>query len=194
MTLINVPRPHLLYIKCAAAVVAAAVLWATTGNETVAPTPPPASPPDPWLLPPEDSQVPGRAIAAAEAHGLRDADLVIGVTVAGHHRAYPVRGFWSGSHSVNDLVRGVPITVTYCGLNRCAAVFTGDGDKPLGVYSAGYMTVLLLKFGGQVYRQDTLEPFGRGNADPFPFRAFAYELMPWREWREAHPDTDVSAP
>src|SRR5262245_47867166 len=196
MTRPNVPRPRLLFITGGAALAAAAALWASTAREKSGSHAPPTAvaSPDPWLLPPEDSQVPGRAIPAAEADGLRDTDLVIGVTVAGHHRAYPVRGFWSGSHAVNDVIHGVPITVTYCGLSRCAAVFTGEGDRPLGVYSAGYMTVLLLNVGGQVYRQDTLAPFGQGNADPFPFREHPYELMTWGAWRDAHPDTDVSAP
>src|SRR5262245_48026761 len=115
MSRIRRSRARVLFIA-GAAVIGAAALRPSTGSEPDSPAPPPVLP-DPWLLPPEGSQVPGRAVPAAQAVGLRDADLVIGVAVAGHHRAYPIRGFWSGSHTVNDLVRGVPITVTYCGLN-----------------------------------------------------------------------------
>ncbi len=51
-------------------------------------------------------------VPAAQASFLRHDDEVFGVVVRGQARAYPVTMI-SYHHVVNDLIRGIPIAVTY---------------------------------------------------------------------------------
>ena len=58
----------------------------------------------------------------AEVDDLAEAEPVIGLTVSGESRAYPLRALtW---HEIaNDVVAGVPVAVTYCPLCNAAIVF-----------------------------------------------------------------------
>jgi hypothetical protein len=58
----------------------------------------------------------------AEVHDLADAEPVIGLTVAGETRAYPLR-ILTWHEIANDVVGGVPVAVTYCPLCNAAIVF-----------------------------------------------------------------------
>ncbi len=51
-------------------------------------------------------------VPAREVHGVRDADQVLGVTMGGESRAYPIP-FLSWHEIVNDTVGGRPIAVTW---------------------------------------------------------------------------------
>ncbi len=53
-----------------------------------------------------------RTVPAGEAAWLRPDDEVFGVLVQGQARAYPIPMI-SYHHVVNDVVRGIPIAVTY---------------------------------------------------------------------------------
>ena len=57
---------------------------------------------------------------------------VIGVTAGGRHRAYLVRALSLGakSHIVNDVVGGVPVSVTYCDIYTCTRLFI-EASAPL---------------------------------------------------------------
>lgn len=50
---------------------------------------------------------------AAEVDDLADAEPVIGLTMSGESRAYPLRVL-TWHEIVNDVVAGVPVAVTYC--------------------------------------------------------------------------------
>src|SRR6478672_4712586 len=90
-------------------------------------------------------------IAAAEA-GLGDDEPVIGVVAGGRARAYRVGAFVGVTGQVvNDVVGGVPVTVTHCNQTGCSRVFTGDGSDPLPVLTGGYMEGLLLMTHGRFY-------------------------------------------
>jgi hypothetical protein len=51
-------------------------------------------------------------VPAGEARGVRDGDQVLGVTIDGESRAYPIP-FLSWHEVVNDAIAGLPIAVTW---------------------------------------------------------------------------------
>lgn len=63
-----------------------------------------------------------RFISVAEVSGLADTEPVIGVVINGDARAYPLQ-VMTWHEIANDVVGGVPITVTFCPLCNAAVVF-----------------------------------------------------------------------
>src|SRR5262245_34191396 len=132
------------------------------------------------------------AVAGAAKAPIPDGEAVIGVEVEGRYRAYRVADLSDRrSHVVNDVVAGRPVTVTYCDLNNCIRVFTGDVPAPLDIGIGGYDNGLVLLAGGERYRQDTQAPVDPANRAGFPHHLMRFERTTWKRWREAHPDTDV---
>ena len=68
---------------------------------------------------------PARPAAGA---ALADDQMVVGVTAGGHSRAYALKAmsFSAPSHVINDVLGGVPVSVTFCDRYHCTRVFTGD--------------------------------------------------------------------
>lgn len=68
-------------------------------------------------------------VPVAAADNLAPTEPVIGLTVAGEARAYPLR-ILTWHEIVNDVIGGKPVTVTYCPLCNSAIVFdrTLDGE------------------------------------------------------------------
>src|SRR5262249_9777812 len=133
-----------------------------------------------------------QAVPAADA-GLADDEPVLGVVVAGRARAYLVRAM-SGEprlHVVNDRLGGRPVSVSYCDRPACAHAFTGEPGEALDLAMGGFMQgQMVLRANGAVYAQATLQPLGPGGG-PFPFGQLDFTRTTWKEWRTAHPDTDV---
>jgi Protein of unknown function (DUF3179) len=130
-------------------------------------------------------------ISAAEA-GLVDDEQVIGVVAGGRVRAYRV-GALAGAMNqvVNDVLGGEPVTVTRCDQTGRVRVLTGDGSDPLPVMTGGFADGLLIKVGDRFYHHKDLRAFTQGPGPPFPYREFPFLENAWRDWRTAHPDTDV---
>ena len=63
-----------------------------------------------------------RFVPVSEVTDLADTEPVIGVTVNGEARAYPL-GILTRHEIVNDTIGGVPVTVTYCPLCNSSIVF-----------------------------------------------------------------------
>jgi hypothetical protein len=127
---------------------------------------------------------------------------VIGVSAGGHYRAYVTAALMRPeSHVVNDMLGGVPISVTYCSDLDCTRVFTEPGGtEPLDLRVGGYYGrrvngheegSMLLRLGEVYYRQDNGEPVHGDRHVPFPFVAVEFIRGSWHDWRKAHPDTDV---
>jgi hypothetical protein len=110
---------------------------------------------------------------------------VIGVVVNGHARAYCVSEMQSPlSHVINDMIDGVPVTVTYCNRTDCVRVLTRPGEfhHPLDVGIGGFDGGLLLHVGAQNILQ---------NSSEIPFMDVEFERTTWKAWTTIHPDTDV---
>ena len=110
---------------------------------------------------------------------------VIGVTVGDVHRAYVCTGMHAfDAKVINDMIDGVPVTVTYCNRTGCSRAFTAKGwDRPLKVDLGGWSgKKMVLRIDGQMLEQDSAE---------IPFQEIAVERMTWGAWKTAHPDTEV---
>jgi hypothetical protein len=135
---------------------------------------------------------------SADAAGLEDDTPVLGVTAGGQSRAYLLEAFATGpgSHIVNDLLGGVPVSVSHCNLSGCSRAFKDDGppgrhDQPLDLSGGGLKGYrLVLKSGGHAYEQETGAALDQAGP-PFPFREHPVERTSWGAWLKAHPDTDV---
>jgi hypothetical protein len=130
-------------------------------------------------------------VRAAQDALLPDDDQVIGVVVEGKARAYSVRALSSMSgHIVNDLVKDVPVSVTYCNENRCTRVFTDEKrGTPLDISQAGYRDGLILRIGQGFYEQESGKSPQTGASLPYP--RIPHELTTWKAWKEAHPETEL---
>jgi hypothetical protein len=118
---------------------------------------------------------------------LADQTQVIGVSVAGKHRAYALVAFTGRTQLVNDLVGGVPVTVAYSLKPQLQRAFTSDQrGSPLDVWvvTAGRQDHLVCRIGDVEY------PLESGDL-PAPLRELAVTCTTWKDWERAHPDTDV---
>ena len=116
---------------------------------------------------------------------LPDETQVIGISSAGASRAYTVHALSSMStHVINDLLEGVPVSVTYCDQTRCARVLSTErGDEPIDLWTGGFANgQLTVMFESRMYLQTSQE---------LPFHDHPFTLTTWKEWRESHPETLV---
>jgi len=132
-------------------------------------------------------------VAAAQAE-VRDEAEVLGVSLDGKHRAYLMKAL-KGSpmgHIINDLLGDVPVTISHCDMTNCTKVLTSESrGAPLKVLFGGRIyRRLCLRIGDTGYIQDTLQPL-LSEDPPFPYPTIPYVRTTWKEWREAHPDTDI---
>ncbi len=124
---------------------------------------------------------------------------VVGVTVNGQSRAYLVEVLSRPDyHIINDLIGLVPVSITYCNINRCARAFTQEGAKtPLDLAVGGQHNLreLLLMVNGARFHQDDLKPYDPGH-DPaaFPYQQVPLTVTTWGKWKNLHPDTQASVP
>lgn len=137
-------------------------------------------------------------VSAVDAAFLNERDEVIGVTLGGDARAYPLR-LLDSHEVVNDRVGGLPIAVTYCPLCDSSAVFDrrlGGSEREFGVSGLLYNSNVL------VYdRQDNdadeslwtqMGAVGvSGAAGGQPLARLPMEVASWASWRERHPETLV---
>ncbi len=132
-------------------------------------------------------------VSAAEAPW-RDEDRVIGVTLDGTSRAYPI-AILDWHELVNDRLGGRSILVTYCPLCGTGMVFDreiGGQVRSFGVSGLLYQSDVLLYDRGS----ESLWSQIASEAITGPERGKRLELLrsaqiPWGEWRERHPDTTV---
>jgi hypothetical protein len=134
-----------------------------------------------------------RAVAASEGEW-DDDEAVIGVALGGEARAYPLTVLvWH--ELVNDLVGGVPLLVSYCPLCGTGIVFDRRVDgvvRSFGVSGLLYRSDLLLydreteSLWSQISAEAVTGPAEGGRLALLPSR-----MLPWKLWRERHPETTV---
>ncbi len=133
---------------------------------------------------------------------------IIGVTANGRSRAYLTDAFkmlknttWKFAGDdldmqltqpkepfaqlvVNDVVGGVPITVTYCENQECIRVFTAaDDQEPLDVWLAELTdSQIILNYKDTNYPQKSSE---------IPLQEYPFQRTSWQSWLDAYPDTDI---
>lgn len=137
-----------------------------------------------------------KTVPASEARIHRDAK-VIGIVVGGRARAYlvksfdPVPGLRHELHVVNDLIAGIPVSVTHCVRTGCTRVYSSTpSSEPLPIEFGGWSgTGLLLSVENTFYDQQTGVPMNDGSVFPYPEKEFVSTT--WEEWLESHPDTDL---
>jgi hypothetical protein len=138
-------------------------------------------------------------ISATDARIPSD-EIVVGVSVGNTDRAYLIHAFEMpqdfhiktalpsetqklGRHVVNDLVDGVPITVTHCDDNCCSRVFTGDGNESLNLAVCGWRDGQMdLQLDGERFLQDAVDA---------PLEDYPFEITTWGSWKSDHPQTDI---
>jgi len=130
----------------------------------------------------------------ASAGGWDDAEVVIGVMAGGEARAYPLAVLvWH--ELVNDTLGGQEILVSYCPLCGTGMVFdrrVAGASRRFGVSGLLYRSDLLLydreteSLWSQISSEAVTGP-SRGQR----LRLLRARVLPWGEWREAHPETRV---
>lgn len=134
-------------------------------------------------------------VAAADAAQVEDEAAVVGIEAFGKHRAYLLGGMTSVSrHAANDLVNGIPISITYCPKTGCVATYTNpDAHQPLDIAIAGFAGEgMAIHSGGFTYSQEgDRVPFSSAPTDHIPYAHYPFVQTTWKKWREAHPDTDI---
>ena len=152
-----------------------------------------------------------RAIAALDAGSipgrrgkyLVGSDRVVGISIGGETRAYPLRVL-AWHEVVNDTLGGVPIAVTYNPLSEGVAVFdrrVAGEVREFAVSGLLYNSTLLMydrrpraageSLFGQLQARAVAGPAAAlGTA----LETLPYSLLRWADWRAEFPSTTVLAP
>jgi hypothetical protein len=148
--------------------------------------------PPPDGIPPIDEP---RFVAARDVDFLHPREPVIVLEIDDDVRAYPARVLiWH--EIVNDVVGGVPVTVTYCPLCNTAVVFRRPRieDELLDFGTSGklYLSNLVM----YDRQTESLWPQALGRAVMGPLTGMRLELVPaqlvsWGDFRERYPDGSV---
>ena len=133
-------------------------------------------------------------VNASKADFMQPKDRIIGITVNGESRAYPIN-ILNWHEIVNDNIKGTPLSVTYCPLCGTGIVYEGKlGNRTLkfGVSGLLYNSDVLL------YDRDTETLWSQilSKAVSGPLRGqklamIASSQTRWDKWLKQHPDTKV---
>ncbi len=131
---------------------------------------------------------------ALDADFVSDSDLVIGLNIDGDIRAYPL--FILVWHEiVNDVVGGLPVSVTYCPLCFTNQVFERvlDGvEVEFGTSGKLYNSNLVMydRLTGTYWSQ-ALGTAIKGELTGQQLRIVPFDVMSWGDWKVLYPDTLV---
>ena len=125
---------------------------------------------------------------------LQGADLVIGVSINGDTRAFPLQILvWH--EIVNDVVGGTPVAITYCPLCFTSQVFVRDVDGQMvqfGTSGKLYNSNLVMydrtseSLWSQAMGEGIVGKYSGKNLEKIPF-----EVVYWDNWEKRHPDSKV---
>ena len=133
-------------------------------------------------------------VTADDATYLKRRDRVLGVSIKGVARAYPIR-ILNYHEIVNDVVGGTAVAITYCPLCGTGAAFeaTINGDSyEFGVSGLLYNSDVLMydRNTGSLWSQLMVR------AVTGPMKGTRLQQLPlshtsWQDWLERHPETEV---
>lgn len=130
---------------------------------------------------------------------LQPTDRVIGVSIGGEHRAYPLK-ILNWHEIVNDTLGEMPIVVTYCPLCDSAVVFrrtVEDQVLEFGVSGLLYKSNVLMYDRSSGAQSLWSQMAGRALSGPFSgaeLSSVPVELSTWGNWISKHPQTTVLTP
>lgn len=132
--------------------------------------------------------------SAEEASWLSDEDRVLGLSINGEHRAYPV-SILNWHEIVNDQIGGQSVVVTFCPLCGTGMVFSAQVDgEALNFGVSGLLfesDVLLYDRGTEsLWSQLWMEGVS-GDYRGKQLELLVSEHTTWGDWRENHPNTQV---
>ena len=123
-----------------------------------------------------------------------DEELVIGLTLNGESRAYPI-ALLSLHEVVNDTVGGQPVLVTWCPLCFSAIVFDPVVDGRLLTFGvSGYLyydNLVLFDHQSETLWSQILGRSIKGGYRGAALPMLPSQLLAWGEWKALHPDTDI---
>ncbi len=135
-------------------------------------------------------------VPVASADFMRPGDRVVGVTVNGESRAYPIKVL-NYHECYNDTLGGVPIAIVFCPL--CDSVTVVDrrlGDKTYEFGISGLLfnsNVLLYdRQDGALWSQAGLIAISGPHAGKSLKHLTGWEITGFARWREAQPDSTVA--
>jgi hypothetical protein len=137
-----------------------------------------------------------KMLSAEDAKFLSPTDRVIGMSMAGESKAYPLR-ILNYHEIVNDVIGETPIAVTFCPLCDSVAVFdrrTPIGEREFGVSGLLYNSNVLMydRQGQPESLWPQLKSMGISGAGVNKaLKALPVEVTTWTDWRERHPQTTV---
>jgi uncharacterized protein DUF3179 len=125
---------------------------------------------------------------------LKDSDLVVGLTINGQTKAYPLLILvWH--EIINDKVGGVPVTVTYCPLCFTTKVFnrTISGHiVEFGTSGKLYNNNLVMydRLNGSLWSQALGEGIVGTHAGE-NLKRIPFDLAYWKDWKQLYPNSVV---
>ncbi len=142
-------------------------------------------------IPPIDSP---NFLCPDEVDFLSDTEPVLSLTIGSDARAYPVQ-IMTWHEIVNDVVDGIPVTVTYCPLCNSAVSHGRQlGERVLDFGTSGFLyNSSLVMYDRQT---ETLWTHFEGRAvigelEGAELEYFPVSIVPWGEWKKANPDGRV---
>jgi len=138
-----------------------------------------------------------KIVSSAEAKFLQHDDRVIGVNIKGVARAYPFK-IMVWHEAVNDQLKGIPISVTYCPLCDSVAAFDRRSSNGLREFAASGLlynnnVLLYSRSEGEernLWSQLKVEGV-TGSSSGLSLVTIPVEYTTWKDWKDRHPDTDV---
>lgn len=132
----------------------------------------------------------------SEAKNMQDEDLVVGVSIAGDHRAYP---WWAmvSYHVVNDTFQRTPVLITLCEICSGSSAFIArhprDSNRTLSFQACGMGKGTFVLCDHET--RSLWHPF-LGEAESGEFKGMALERIPtlmmkWKDWKQRFPNGKV---
>ena len=133
-------------------------------------------------------------VSAAQAKFMQPKDRVIGITVNGESRAYPIN-ILNWHEIVNDTIRGRPVSVTYCPLCGTGIVYEGNqGGRTLKLGVSGLLynsDVLLYDRQTETLWSQILSKGISGPLKGQKLTMIESSQTRWSKWLKQNPNTKV---